>query len=120
MTIATVGLDGHPDARTVLARGADDRSLVFFTNFDSVKSRQLERHPHAAAVFAWLELHRQVRLRGSVERVADDESDDYFASRPRESKAAVALLKKLEDTGTTRNWGTFNKIQALLGKDAER
>ena len=87
MTIATVGLDGHPDARTVLARGADDRSLVFFTNYDSAKSRQLDAHPHAAAVFAWLDLHRQVRLRGGVERVDDDESDDYFASRPREQPA---------------------------------
>jgi pyridoxamine 5'-phosphate oxidase len=89
MTIATVGLDGHPDARTVLARGADDRSLVFFTNFESVKSRQLERHPYAAAVFAWLDLHRQVRLRGSIERADDRESDDYFASRPRESQLAA-------------------------------
>ena len=89
MTVATVGFDGHPDARTVLARGADDRSLVFFTNYGSAKSRQLERDPHAAAVFAWLDLHRQVRLRGRVERVDDRESDDYFASRPRESQLAA-------------------------------
>ena len=89
MAIATVGLDGHPDVRTVLARGADDRSLVFFTNYDSVKSRQLDAHPHAAAVFAWLDLHRQVRLRGGVERADDGESDDYFASRPRESQLAA-------------------------------
>ncbi|HET9667123.1 MAG TPA: pyridoxal 5'-phosphate synthase, partial [Desertimonas sp.] len=75
MVIATVGLDGHPDARTVLARGADDRSVVFFTNYGSAKSRQLDAHPHAAAVFTWLELHRQVRLRGGVERVGDVESD---------------------------------------------
>jgi pyridoxamine 5'-phosphate oxidase len=89
MTVATVGLDGHPDARTVLARGADEHSLVFFTNFDSVKSRQLAAHPHAAAVFAWLDLHRQVRLRGDVERAEDTESDAYFASRPRESQLAA-------------------------------
>jgi pyridoxamine 5'-phosphate oxidase len=89
MTVATVGLDGHPDARVVLARGADDRSLVFFTNYDSVKSRQLAAHPYAAAVFAWLDLHRQVRLRGSVERVDHAESDEYFASRPRESQLAA-------------------------------
>jgi pyridoxamine 5'-phosphate oxidase len=89
MTIATIGLDGHPDARAVLARGADDRSLVFFTNFASAKSLQLERHPHAAAVFTWLELHRQVRLRGRVERVDDRESDAYFASRPRGSQLAA-------------------------------
>ena len=86
MTVATVGLDGHPDARVVLARGADSRSLVFYTNFDSVKSRQLAAHPHAAAVFAWLDLHRQVRLRGAIERVDDAESDAYFGSRPRGSQ----------------------------------
>ena len=89
MTVATIGLDGCPDARTVLARGADDRSLVFFTNYDSAKSRQLDAHPQAAAVFAWLDLHRQVRMRGDVERVDDDESDDYFASRPRASQLAA-------------------------------
>lgn len=89
MVVATVGLDGHPDARTVLARGADERSVVFFTNYGSVKSRQLDAHPHAAAVFTWLELHRQVRMRGSVERAGEAESDAYFSSRPRESRLAA-------------------------------
>ena len=89
MVVATVGIDGHPDARTVLARGADERSVVFFTNYGSAKSRQLDAHPHAAAVFDWLELHRQVRLRGSVERAGDAESDAYFAGRPRESRLAA-------------------------------
>jgi pyridoxamine 5'-phosphate oxidase len=86
MTVATVGLDGRPDARVVLARGVDRRSIVFYTNLESTKSRQLEAHPHAAAVFAWLDLHRQVRLRGAIERVGDDESDRYFAGRPRGSQ----------------------------------
>jgi pyridoxamine 5'-phosphate oxidase len=86
MTVATVGLDGHPDARVVLARGVDERSVVFYTNLESVKSRQLEAHPSAAAVFAWLDLHRQVRLRGTIERVGDGEADAYFGSRPRGSQ----------------------------------
>jgi pyridoxamine 5'-phosphate oxidase len=86
MTVATVGLDGHPDARVVLARGIDDRSIAFYTNLESVKSRQLDSHPYASAVFAWLDLHRQVRLRGPIERVGDDEADVYFASRPRGSQ----------------------------------
>ena len=86
MTLATVGLDGAPDARVVLARGADERSLVFYTNVDSAKSRQLAAAPRAAAVFAWLDLHRQVRLRGGVERVADADADAYFATRPRGSQ----------------------------------
>ena len=86
MTVATIGLDGHPDARVVLARGVDHRSIVFYTNLNSAKSRQIGAHPFASAVFAWLDLHRQVRLRGSVEHVADDEADRYFASRPRGSQ----------------------------------
>lgn len=86
MTVATVGSDGLPDARVVLARGVDDRSVVFYTNYDSAKSRQLDANLHAAAVFAWLDLHRQVRLRGAVERVGAAESDDYFAGRPRGSQ----------------------------------
>ena len=86
MTVATVGLDGHPDARVVLARGVDERSVVFYTNLESAKSRQLDAHPSASAVFAWLDLHRQVRLRGAIERVADADADAYFASRPRGSQ----------------------------------
>jgi pyridoxamine 5'-phosphate oxidase len=89
MTVATVGLDGHPDARVVLARGADERSLVFYTNLTSTKSRQLSAHPYAAAVFAWLDLHRQVRFRGAIEPVGDDESDAYFATRPRGSQVGA-------------------------------
>lgn len=86
MTFATVGLDSVPDARIVLARGVDDRGIVFYTNYQGAKSRQLELHPAAAAVFSWLDLHRQARVRGTVERVTDTESDAYFASRPRGSQ----------------------------------
>jgi pyridoxamine 5'-phosphate oxidase len=86
MTLSTVGEDGTPDARIVLVRGADARGFAFYTNYQSVKSRQLEARPVAAAVFGWLDLHRQVRVRGVVERLPDRESDDYFASRPRESQ----------------------------------
>lgn len=86
MTLATVDAGGRPDARVVLARGADERGFTFFTNHDSDKGRQLAASPSAAGVFAWLDLHRQVRLRGAVERLSDTESDDYFASRPRDSQ----------------------------------
>lgn len=85
MTLSTIGADGIPDSRVVLARGADERGFVFYTNLESVKSRQLEAGG-ASAVFAWLDLHRQVRVRGSVERVSEAESDGYFASRPRGSQ----------------------------------
>ena len=86
MTVATVDDDGVPDARILLVRGLDDRGLTFFTNYEGAKSRQLDRRPAACAVFAWLDLHRQVRVRGPVTRVSGEESDDYFASRPRESQ----------------------------------
>lgn len=86
MTLSTIGLDGAPDSRIVLARGADQRGLAFYTNYLSAKSRQLEASPVASAVFAWLDLHRQVRVRGSIEQLSSDESDDYFASRPRSSQ----------------------------------
>jgi pyridoxamine 5'-phosphate oxidase len=86
MSLATIGTDGLPDARIVLVRQADERGLVFYTNYESVKSRQLDASPVAAATFSWLDLHRQVRVRGSVERVSAAESDAYFASRPRASQ----------------------------------
>lgn len=86
MTVSTVDDRGMPDARIVLARQVDRSGLVFYTNYESAKSRQLEARPVATAVFGWLDLHRQVRIRCSVERVADTESDAYFASRPRESQ----------------------------------
>jgi pyridoxamine 5'-phosphate oxidase len=84
--LATLGTDDIPDARTLLARGFDARGLVFFTNYHSIKSSQLDEHPYAGAVFHWQALHRQVRLRGPVLRVDDAENDAYFASRPRESQ----------------------------------
>lgn len=86
MTVSTVDLDGVPDARIVLARAADRYGFVFYTNYESEKSRQLNARPVAACTFSWLDLHRQVRARGTVERVTDRESDEYFAGRPRESQ----------------------------------
>lgn len=86
MTVSTVDLQGEPDARIVLARGVDRFGFVFYTNYESVKSRQLNARPVAAATFGWLDLHRQVRVRGTVERVSEQESDEYFAGRPRESQ----------------------------------
>lgn len=86
MTLSTIDLHGAPDARIVLVRAADRFGFTFFTNYESAKSRQLNARPIAAATFGWLDLHRQVRIRGTIERVSDDESDEYFASRPRESQ----------------------------------
>src|SRR5680860_400595 len=86
MTVSTIDARGAPDARIVLARGVDRHGFVFYTNYESAKSRQLNARPVAAATFGWLDLHRQVRVRGTVERVSERESDEYFASRPRGSQ----------------------------------
>jgi pyridoxamine 5'-phosphate oxidase len=83
MTLATVGADGRPSSRYVLLRGLDERGFWFFTNRESVKGRALTANPHAALTFAWLELHRQLRVTGVVEPLPDELSDAYFARRPR-------------------------------------
>ena len=86
MTVSTIDKHLAPDSRVVLARSVTQDGFVFYTNYDSAKSLQLVTNPVASAVFAWLDLHRQVRLRGTVERVSANDSDEYFASRPRESQ----------------------------------
>ena len=83
MTLATVDAEGRPDARYVLLRGAAPAGFDFYTNRVSVKGRHLAAHPYAALVFGWLELHRQVRVRGTVGPVPEPEADAYWASRPR-------------------------------------
>lgn len=85
-TLATIDYLGRANSRVVLARGADARGIVFFTNYASTKSREMSAAPCVSATFAWLDLHRQVRLRGEVQRLDETESDDYFASRPRDSQ----------------------------------
>ena len=86
MTLATADADGWPDARMVLLKGVDPRGFVFYTNTQSAKGRQLGDNPRAALLFHWKSLRRQVRVRGSVERVSDAEADAYFATRPRDSQ----------------------------------
>jgi len=86
MTLATVDSSGLPDARVVLCKQADERGLVFYTNAQSAKGRELAAAPKAAALFHWKSLRRQARLRGAVSRIADSEADAYFASRPRVSR----------------------------------
>jgi pyridoxamine 5'-phosphate oxidase len=86
MVLATVAPDGQPDARFVLVRGIDGRGFVFHTNYTSPKSHQLDANPRAAGVFTWIDLHRQVRVRGAMSKVTAAESDAYFDSRPRDSQ----------------------------------
>jgi pyridoxamine 5'-phosphate oxidase len=89
MTLATVSADGAPSARMVLLKGVDEDGFVFFTGYESRKGGELAENPRAALVFYWQPLGRQVRVEGTVERVAAAESDEYFASRPRGSQLAA-------------------------------
>lgn len=81
-TLATATKDGKPSARIVLLKGYDTNGFVFFTNYQSHKGKMLAENPHAAMVFFWKELERQVRIEGTIEKVSEAESDDYFFSRP--------------------------------------
>ncbi len=86
MTLATVDEEGLPNARMVLLKGFDDRGFVFYTNFESQKGQEILGTLKAALVFHWKSLRRQVRIRGVVEKVTAAEADEYFNSRPRDSR----------------------------------
>lgn len=86
MTLATTGSDGIVDARTVLLKAFDEKGFVFFTNYNSTKSKQLDFHPQCCLLFHWKELERQVRINGMAEKISVKESIDYFDSRPDGSK----------------------------------
>jgi len=86
VAVATVDADGLPNVRMVLLKGLSEDGFVFYTNFESVKGRELTANAKAAMCFHWKSLHRQVRVRGPVAPVSDAEADAYFASRARESR----------------------------------
>ena len=89
MTLATVDAAGRPAARIVLMKGIDTRGVVFHTNYDSRKGRDLAANPRAALLFFWVGLERQVRIDGTAERVSAEDSDAYFAARPRDSQISA-------------------------------
>jgi pyridoxamine 5'-phosphate oxidase len=86
MALATVDDSGMPDVRMVLLKGLDETGFVFYTNLQSQKGRELKSHPKAALAFHWKSLRRQVRVRGPVEQISDEEADAYYATRPRLSR----------------------------------
>jgi pyridoxamine 5'-phosphate oxidase len=86
MTLATVGEDHRPSTRIVLVKGYDAHGIVWFTNYDSRKGRELAAHPWAALQFHWVELERVVRIEGAVQKVDEAESDAYYRSRPLDSR----------------------------------
>jgi len=96
MTLATATPEGRPSARAVLLKGIDRRGFAFFTNYESRKGRELDVNPHAALVLLWIPLQRQVRVSGRVERLSAEESDAYFATRPRGSQLGAWASRQSE------------------------
>jgi len=89
MVLATANREGRPSARTVLLKGLDGRGFVFYSNYESRKGRELEANPHATLLFPWVPLERQVLVEGAVTKVAREESEAYFHSRPHASQLAA-------------------------------
>ncbi len=136
MTVATVSSEGKPSARMVLLKDYDGRGFVFYTNYNSRKGQELIANPHAALVFWWAQLERQVRITGSVEKISSQESDKYFHSRPFNSRIGAwtsnqseivssreileqrlrELQAKYQDLEVPRpnHWGGFRVIPAEI------
>ena len=89
MALATATPDGRPSVRMVLLKGFDERGFVFYTNYEGRKSVELAANPQAAVLFFWVELERQVRIEGTVEKTSKQESDEYFKTRPLESRLSA-------------------------------
>lgn len=94
MTLATADRTGRPYARVVLLKECDANGFVFFTHYHSDKGRQLAENPHAALVFLWLALERQVRIEGTVSQVSSTESEAYFRTRPRENRLGALVSRQ--------------------------
>lgn len=132
LQIATVDAAGRPSLRTVLAKRIDEHGVTFYTNYRSAKARDLDARPYAAALFVWLNLERQVRLSGPVQRVSAEETAGYFRTRPRGSQlgawaspqseviASRAVLQQAWDDAAARfadrevavppNWGGYRLV----------
>lgn len=121
MTLATVNANRRPAARIVLLKAVDADGFTFFTNYDSDKGRQLAAHTYAALVFHWIELERQVRIEGCVEKVSAEESTEYFNKRPLLSRIS-AWASPQSQAIASREWleQQFNAASARFGEDIPR
>lgn len=121
MNLATVGENGRPSARIVLLKSFNDKGFVFFTNYDSRKGRELAEAQWAALTFHWVELERQVRIEGHVEKVDAAVSDAYFKSRPLLSRLGAHASPQSEKIDSREELeARFNDAQARLGDDPPR
>lgn len=94
--LASVGLDMMPSVRTVLLKTFDEKGFVFFTNYKSKKAKQIEENPKAAALFTWLELERQIKIEGEIEKISTTDSLKYFLSRPKGSQIGAWVSHQSE------------------------
>lgn len=117
MTLSTVDEKGRPDSRVVLLKGIENNAFVFYTNYDSIKSLQLETHPYAALNFYWPSLVRQVRIRGPVKRVSDAVSDTYFASRPKKSQCSAIASHQSQLIADRK--ALENQVEQLMQEHAD-
>jgi pyridoxamine 5'-phosphate oxidase len=120
MALATVDADGWPDARMVLLKGFGPEGFRFFTNYESAKGIQLEESSRAAVVLYWRELDRQVRVRGEVERLSAEDSDAYFAGRPRDSQIAAAISPQSRPIERDQLDRLYAELAAELGESNPR
>lgn len=115
--LATVDSDGRPSARALLMKDFSDEGLVFFTNLDSRKSRDLKANPAAAATFVWVPLHRQVRFEGDVSKVDDQVADAYFQTRPRGAQIAAHTSRQSQVVGIEEMQAAYAQLSAEFGDD---
>lgn len=119
MTLATASSDGMPSARIVLLKDYSEKGFVFFTNYESFKGRQLAENPKACLVFFWKELERQVRITGIIEKVSNEENDEYFYSRPQESQIG-AMASPQSQVIESREWLDNNYKQLADAAEKEK
>ncbi len=118
MTLATADKNGIPSARVVLLKSIDEEGLVFFTNYESKKSKDLLENPNASVVFFWKELERQLRVAGAVEKISKKESEEYFKTRPYESKlGAWASKQSSEIPGRKSLEEKFSEMKNKFGEN---
>lgn len=117
MTLATVDERGRPSARIVLLKELDQRGFVFYTNYESKKGRDLAANPRAALLLFWEPLHRQIRVEGIVERTTPEESDAYFASRPRGSQLGAIASPQSSVIGSRQE--LEHRVAEIQGKLGE-
>jgi pyridoxamine 5'-phosphate oxidase len=120
MTLATVDEDCSPDARMVLLKGFGPDGFRFFSNYGSTKGAQLTAKARAALILYWRELDRQVRIRGEVERLSSEDSDAYFATRPRDSQIAAAVSPQSRPIEREELDRRFVELAVELGESAPK